>query len=103
MSEKNQPISEEQLKDIANRARLELSAEHMNDFKTSFVKIVDMLDEINKVEVCKYKATSIPPVECQDLRKDEPVDQSVRKIEQSCHFYDAETHLFLTPKVLEED
>lgn len=96
-------ISEEQLKDIALRARLELSQEHMSDFRSSFEKIITMLDEISKVEVCDYKASSIPPVQCNDLRDDQPVAQSIEKIEQSCPYFDHDSHLFLTPKVLEDD
>ena len=96
-------ITEDQLRDIAHRSRLGLSKEHMDDFRQSFEKIVLMLDEISKVEVCQYKEATIPPVQCEDLRSDIAENQSVKKIEDSCTYYDKQSHLFLAPRVIEEE
>ncbi|MEC8461510.1 MAG: hypothetical protein VXY77_04870 [Pseudomonadota bacterium] len=95
-------ISQEVLDDIAYRARLGISKEHMQNYKSSFIKIIQMLDSVASVDVCEFKDYATPPTPCHHVAADniENMDHQ-SKILNSCQHYNPETGLFEVPKVID--
>ena len=97
-------ISQEVLDDIAFRAKITISPEQSNDFRSSLTSIVKMFHKMSQVSVCEFKQYGVTPTQYKDLREDKPAPcpSHVALANSFAHFNSA-TGYFEVPKVIDEE
>ena len=96
-------ISNEQLDKLATKASFKVADEHREDFASSLTKIIDLFHAMSQVKVCEYKQYGQHTLRYDELRQDDPTTgPNTKDVVSSCAHFNAETHYFETPKVIEE-
>jgi len=93
-------LSPEDVKHIANLARLEITDEQIPVFQNKLTTILDMVDQLSKTDMSDVVPMAHPLDMAQRLRIDEVSETDKRKLYQE-NAPKTEAGLYLVPKVIE--
>jgi|TARA_B100001093_G_scaffold143020_1_gene135481 aspartyl-tRNA(Asn)/glutamyl-tRNA(Gln) amidotransferase subunit C len=93
-------LSDQELKEIAYLARINVNEESLSSLKKELEDILDLFEELNNTDTSKVKAMSHPLDLTQPIRKDEVTEENLRD-ELLKNAPSVKSGLFLVPKVID--
>ena len=93
-------LSDQELKEIAYLARINVNEESLSSLKKELEDILDLFEELNSADTSKVKAMSHPLDLTQPIRKDEVTEENLRD-ELLKNAPSVKSGLFLVPKVID--
>jgi len=93
-------LSDQELKEIAYLARINVNEESLSSLKKELEDILDLFEELNNADTSKVKAMSHPLDLTQPIRKDEVTEENLRD-ELLKNAPSVKSGLFLVPKVID--
>ena len=93
-------LSDQELKEIAYLARINVSEDSLSSLKKELEDILDLFEELNEADTSEVQAMSHPLDLSQPIRKDEVTEEN--QIEELLkNAPSVKSGLFLVPKVIE--
>ena len=93
-------LSDQELKEIAYLARINVKDESLNSLKVELEEILKLFEELNEADTSDVDAMSHPLDLSQPVRKDEVTEKNERE-ELLKNAPSSKSGLFLVPKVIE--
>jgi aspartyl-tRNA(Asn)/glutamyl-tRNA(Gln) amidotransferase subunit C len=93
-------LSDQELKEIAYLARINVSEYSLSSLKKELEDILDLFEELNEADTSEVQAMSHPLDLSQPIRKDEVTEENQRE-ELLKNAPSVKSGLFLVPKVIE--
>ena len=93
-------LSDQELKEIAYLARINVSEDSLSSLKKELEDILDLFQQLNEADTSEVNAMSHPLDLSQPTRKDEVTEENLRE-ELLKNAPSVKSGLFLVPKVIE--
>ena len=93
-------LSDQELKEIAYLARINVSEDSLSSLKKELEDILDLFQQLNEADTSEVNAMSHPLDLSQPTRKDEVTEENLRE-ELLKNAPSVKSGLFLAPKVIE--
>ena len=93
-------LSDQELKEIAYLARINVSEDSLSSLKKELEDILDLFQQLNEADTSEVNAMSHPLDLSQPIRKDEVTEENLRE-ELLKNAPSVKSGLFLVPKVIE--
>ena len=93
-------LSDQELKEIAYLARINVNEESLSSLKTELEDILGLFEELNEADTSEVNAMSHPLDLSQPTRKDEVTEENLRE-ELLKNAPSVKSGLFLVPKVID--
>ena len=93
-------LSKDEVKKIANLAKLDISEEQSADYEKNLSSILDLVEQMNSVDTSGVEPMAHPLHMAQRLREDVVSEENQRDHLQA-HAPSVEKGLFVVPKVIE--
>ena len=93
-------LNNDEVEKIAHLARLKVSDEEVEQYRAELSNILDLVEQLNKVDTKDVAPMAHPFEVGQRLREDDVTEENQRESYQSCA-QAVENGLFLVPKVIE--
>jgi aspartyl-tRNA(Asn)/glutamyl-tRNA(Gln) amidotransferase subunit C len=93
-------LSDQELKEIAYLARINVSEDSLSSLKKELEDILGLFEELNEADTSEVQAMSHPLDLSQPIRKDEVTEENQRE-ELLKNAPSVKSGLFLVPKVIE--
>ena len=95
-------LSDQELKEIAYLARINVNEESLSSLKKELADILGLFEELNEADTSEINAMSHPLDLSQPTRKDEVTEENLRE-ELLKNAPSVKSGLFLVPKVIDGD
>lgn len=98
----NISITDNETKEIAKLAQLELTAQDLSNYQKNIAKVFELIDQLHSINTENLEPMSHPQNIMQRLRSDTVAETNQREILQKSA-PQIKDYLYLVPKAIEED